>query len=177
MLKKLLGFVVLLLVIFAIVVSMQPSDFKVERSITINREAAAVFEQVNDLHKFQDWSPWAKIDPNTKLIYEGPANGAGSAFSWSSENNEVGKGKMTIIESKLNELVRARLDFVEPMAGTNIADFNIKSADKQTTITWSMSGQKNFIMKAVGLFLDCDKMVGDYFEKGLSQLKSKVETA
>ena len=38
-----------------------------------------------------------------------------------------------------------------------------------------MSGKNTFLFKAVGLFMDCDKMLGDQFEQGLAQLKTVAE--
>jgi hypothetical protein len=40
-----------------------------------------------------------------------------------------------------------------------------------------MTSQKNFMMKAFGLFMDCEEMCGQQFDEGLSNLKSLVETA
>ena len=45
-----------------------------------------------------------------------------------------------------------------------------------TTVTWAMYGKANFISKAMGLFMDCEKMCGDMFTKGLTDLKTLVET-
>ena len=39
-----------------------------------------------------------------------------------------------------------------------------------------MSGTKNFMSKAFGLFVNMDKMIGSDFEKGLAQLKSVAES-
>ena len=83
---------------------------------------------------------------------------------------------MTIIESRPNELVQFRLDFKKPFAATNTAEFVLKPEESLTTVTWTMSGNNNFIGKAVGLIVDCDKMVGGYFEKGLENLKKLSET-
>jgi hypothetical protein len=83
---------------------------------------------------------------------------------------------MTITDSQPNELVRFRLDFLRPFKGTNIAEFTLKPEGAGTTVTWTMSGTNNFIAKAVGLFMDCDKMVGGYFEKGFADMKTVVET-
>jgi hypothetical protein len=33
-----------------------------------------------------------------------------------------------------------------------------------------MSGRYSFIPKLIGLFINCDKMVGDQFQKGLADL-------
>jgi hypothetical protein len=38
-----------------------------------------------------------------------------------------------------------------------------------------MSGRANFVAKAMGLFLNCEKMAGAQFEKGLANLKSVTE--
>jgi hypothetical protein len=38
-----------------------------------------------------------------------------------------------------------------------------------------MSGKRNFPGKLFGLVLNCDKMCGDQFNKGLAKMKSLVE--
>jgi hypothetical protein len=38
-----------------------------------------------------------------------------------------------------------------------------------------MFGQNNFVARAICLFMNQDKMVGGYFEKGLENLKAVVE--
>ena len=83
----------------------------------------------------------------------------------------------TITESRANELVRFKLDFIKPMKANNTAEFTFQPERTQTVVTWTMAGKNNFIGKAFGLFVDCDKMVGGDFEKGLAQLKSIAETA
>ncbi|HWA96849.1 MAG TPA: SRPBCC family protein, partial [Pirellulales bacterium] len=93
---------------------------------------------------------------------------------WSG-NMQVGAGKMTIVESKPNELIRIRLEFEKPMPGTNMAEFSFKADGGQTRVTWSNSGDKNFVCKAMGLFMDMDKMIGDMFDQGLANLKAIVE--
>jgi hypothetical protein len=40
-----------------------------------------------------------------------------------------------------------------------------------------MAGKNNFMGKAVGLFMNMDKMVGGDFEKGLASLKAVTEVA
>jgi hypothetical protein len=37
-----------------------------------------------------------------------------------------------------------------------------------------MFGKNNFMFKAVGLFMDCDAMIGNNFERGLAHMKSVV---
>jgi hypothetical protein len=163
-------------IIFIIVATMQPSDFRVTRTGSISAPASAVFTQVNDLQKWDAWSPWAKLDPEAMNSFEGPTSGTGAIMRWSG-NNKVGQGSMTIIESRPDEFIRFKLEFLKPFAATNTAEFTFNSENDQTTVTWSMYGKNNFMSKAIGLIMSCDKMVGGQFEKGLASLKSVVETA
>jgi len=174
MLKWSLAAIAAIVVVFLVVVAMQPSDFKVERSATMRAPAPAAFAQVNDFQKWQAWSPWEKVDPALKRQYEGPKAGTGAVYAWQG-NKDVGEGRMTITESKPAELVRIKLEFFKPFAATNQADFTFKPAGDGTTVTWTMTGQNNFLSKAICMFVDMDKMVGGMFEQGLTQMKTVVE--
>jgi hypothetical protein len=82
---------------------------------------------------------------------------------------------MTIIESKPNERIRIKLDFVRPFAGTSDVEFTFLPEGDQTAVTWKMSGKNNFIAKAISLVMDCEKMCGEQFDLGLASIKSIVE--
>ena len=168
-------FIAVAAVIFVIVVAMQPSDFRVTRTATTSAPAAAVFAQVNELQKWEAWSPWAKLDPDAKNSFEGPASGTGAIMHWAG-NNKVGVGSMTITESRPDEFIQFKLEFLKPFKATNTAEFTFTSENDQTGVTWSMYGKNNFMGRAMGLIMNCDKMVGGQFEKGLAALKSVVES-
>jgi hypothetical protein len=176
MLKKLLIGIAVVLAVFAIVVAMQPTAFRIERKATIAAPDSVVFAQVNDFHRWNAWSPWAKLDPAMKETNEGSPAGAGATYSWAG-NSKVGEGRMTITESTPNSLVRIRLEFLKPFAATNTAEFRFTPTGGQTTVTWVMTGQNNFMAKAFGLMMNMDKMVGSDFEKGLAQMKTVAEAA
>lgn len=175
MLKKILIGLVVLILIFVVVVAFQPSTYRVERSLAMTAPVPAVFEQVNNLAKATVWSPWLKLDPQAKVAYEGPAEGKGAVSTWSG-NSQIGEGRQTIVESRANELVTLRLDFIKPFASTAMSDLTLKTADGKTVVTWSMYGDHTFISKAFCLFMNQDKMIGDPFEQGLAELKKIVET-
>lgn len=176
MLKKILLTLAALLIVFVVVVALQPADFRVTRSTTINAPVAAVFPHVNNFQKWFDWSPWEKLDPNMQRIYDGSSEGEGAIYSWVG-NKDVGEGRMTITESKSNELVRIKLEFIKPFAAINTSEFTFKANGGQTAVKWEMSGRKNFMSKAFCLFMSMDKMVGGDFEKGLTQMKALAEEA
>jgi hypothetical protein len=176
MVKKILLAVVAIVVVFIVVVALQPSEFRVERSTMIDAPAADVFAQVNDFHAWQAWSPWAKLDPAAKSSYEGHAAGTGAIFRWSG-NSEVGEGSMKIIESQPNDLVKIALEFIRPFSSNNSVEFSFQPEAEQTKVTWAMSGHNSFMGKAFGLFMNMDKMVGGEFDQGLAQMKAVMETA
>lgn len=174
MLNIVLVVVAAAVIVFVVVVATRPAEFRVTRSAVVSAPLSAVFAQVNELCNWDAWSPWAKLDPTAKATFEGPPSGVGAAFSWAG-NNKIGEGRMTITESRLNELIRFKLEFVKPFKATNIAEFTFSPESGRTTVTWSMSGTNNFMSKAVGLFINCDRMVGGQFDQGLANMRAVVE--
>jgi uncharacterized protein YndB with AHSA1/START domain len=166
--------VVALLVVLGIFVALQPSTFRVERSAVMAAPPEAVFAEVNDLHRWEKWSPWQKLDPNARMTYEGPPAGVGAVCRWAG-NSDVGEGSMTIVESKPHELIRVRLDFVKPFEDTATVEFAFQPEGAKTRVTWSMHGDNHFIGKAMCLFMNLDRMIGDKYEEGLANLKTIVE--
>jgi hypothetical protein len=174
--KKTLIVLAALILIFLVIVALQPSDFKVVRTAKFAATAPTAFAQVNDFHNWEAWSPWAKLDPNSKSTFEGPTAGTGATFKWAG-NDKVGEGRMTIIESHPSDLIRIDLEFIKPFAGTSLTEFTFKPDGDQTLVTWSMSGHNNFLAKAVCMFMNMDKTVGGDFEKGLAQMKAIAEAS
>lgn len=180
--KKKRGVLVPLLILVVVLVggflgvaALQPNEFRVMRTTIIAAPPEAIFPNINDLHEWQTWSPWAKLDPAAKNTFEGAAAGEGAEFSWSG-NSQVGAGKMTIIQSHPNDFVRIKLDFEKPMKATDTADFSLTKKDgDETLVTWTMYGPNLFMGKVMGLVMNMDKMVGSQFEQGLANLKEKVE--
>src|SRR5881296_908759 len=153
MIRKILIALAGIVVVFVAIVAMQPSEYRVARTATIAAPAPAVFAQVNDFHKWEAWSPWAKLDPNAKTAFEGASAGEGAVFAWAG-NSKVGEGRMTLTQSRAAELIRIRLDFVQPMAGTSTAEFTFRPEGDRTAVTWAMFGQNNFLSRAICLFMN-----------------------
>ena len=158
-----------------VVISLRPAELRVARSTMVAAPPPAVFAQVNDFKKWDAWSPYVKIDPAMKKTYAGAPTGMGAIYAWAG-NSEAGEGRATIVESRPNELVKIQLDFLKPMEGNAVAEFSFKPDGDKTQVTWSFVGPCTFIGKAIGLFIDMDKMVGDQFEAGLADLKKVAES-
>jgi uncharacterized protein YndB with AHSA1/START domain len=162
--------------LFIVIIAGQPNEFKLTRSAIISAPPEKVFPHVNDFHKWEAWSPWAKIDPACKNTFDGSPAGTGAIFSWAG-NKKVGEGRMTILASQPDVCIRIKLEFFKPFQATNTAEFLFRPEGNQTVVTWSMSGKNNFMGRIFSLFVNCDQMVGRDFEKGLAAMKTVADTA
>jgi hypothetical protein len=176
MFKKVLLILFIAIAGFTIFVATRPDDFRVSRSARITAPPAIIFAYVNDLRRWNLWSPWVKLDPAAKNSFSGAQEGVGAALTWSG-NNQVGEGTMTITESRANDLIRTKLEFVKPFASTSDTEYTFRGEGDQTVVTWTMSGKNNFIAKAISCFMNCDKMIGGMFDEGLANLKALAESA
>lgn len=169
--KKLIIALIVILVVLAGIGFMLPSAYKVERSVSVSAPAEVVFEQVNDLKKNEAWSPWMKNDPSLKVSYSGPEAGVGATSSWTSEHS--GNGSQTIKESVPNQSITTYLDFGSMGNAQGIWTF--AQEGEGTKVTQAMVGDagKNPYKHLMNLAMD--KMIGKYFEQGLSALKTVSE--
>lgn len=174
MLKKILIALAVIIAAVLVIVAIQPSEFRVERTTTIAAPADAVFGQVNDLRKWDAWSPWAKLDPAAKVTFEGPDARQGAAMGWSG-NEKVGEGKMTIVESHPNDDIKIKVEFTKPFEGSIGSEFGFKANAGKTDVSWAMTGHRSFVQKAFCLVMNGDKILAGDIEKGLAQLKSVAE--
>lgn len=173
MLKKILYVLVAVVLVFVIVVALQPSNYRIENSITIAASPAKVFAHVNDFHNFQAWSPWEKLDPSQTMTYSGAEAGKGAMAAWSGE--KVGSGTMTIVDSVPDEAVSIKIVFTEPFEGGTNSDFTFKPEGDQTKVTWAMHGEQGFVEKAFSLAMGGTAMMNDNQTTGLANLKRVSE--
>ena len=175
MFKKILLVVILLIAGLLVTVSFQPSSYAVERTATIGAPPASVFAEVNDLAAWDHWSPWKEKDPAAKGTMSTPTSGKGAWMTWDG-NDDVGAGKMTILDSKPTERIDLELAFLKPMEGKSKTIFTFAPAGtpdgSSTKVTWRMEGENNFIGKAFCLFMDMDKMIGGDFDRGFELMKN-----
>lgn len=175
MFKKILLALAAIIVIFLIVAAIQPAEFSISRSVSINASPAKVYGIASNFQNWSKWNPWAAQDPSMKTTFEGPQSGSGAILSWSG-NDKVGEGRMTITDAKPNESVSIKLEFIKPWTTTNQVDYAIKAESEGCSFSWTMSGKHQFIGKAISLLMNMDKMVGADFERGLASLKALAET-
>ncbi len=171
---KILFVLVTVGVALVVIVALQPGEFKIERSKTINAPASEVFPYVNDFKQWKAWNPFLDDDPDANITISDPDSGKGATYEWEG-NSKVGKGKMVITESKPNELVKIKIEFLAPVQMTADVAFVFKEKDDKTEVIWSMAGESNLMFKAFDLVIGKDKMIGEKYEEGLKRMKKAVE--
>lgn len=163
-----IGLLVVLLVAVAFAL---PQRITVARSTVINAPEYDVFAYVNDLHKFNEWSPWAAADPNIQYSYSGPEKGKGAHMDWTSD--QFGSGSQEIVESQTNTLVQSRLE--SDGMGEATLSYRLSPSGAGTKVTWLFDTDMgiNPLTRWAGLLYA--RSVGGDYERGLERLKQAVE--
>lgn len=175
MLTFILGLIGLAIAGVLLVAALRPNHFRLQRTATIAASPEAIYAELEDLRRWQTWSPWEDIDPALRRTYSGPATGTGSVYEWASDNAKAGEGRMTITEARVPSKLVIQLDFIKPIRATNTAEFTLQTQEGGTVVTWAMYGPSPFVSRLFGLIFNMDKMIGADFEKGLSRLKALTE--
>ena len=152
----------------------KPDNFRVQRTTSIKAPPDKIFPLINDLHSWDSWSPWEKVDPAMKRTHSGAPSGQGAVYEWEG-NAKVGKGRMEITDAAPPSSVTIKLDFLKPIEGHNIAEFTLVPQGDSTNVTWAMHGPAPFVSKVIQVFISMDSMLGKEFETGLSNMKSIAE--
>jgi uncharacterized protein YndB with AHSA1/START domain len=168
---------VVLAIAIAVVLTLaaiKPDRFRVQRAITVQAPPEKIFSLVNDFHQWGSWSPYENKDPAMKRTYSGASSGRGAVYAWDGNNN-VGSGRMEILDASAPEKIVIKLDFFKPFEGHNTAEFTMLPQGDVTNITWGMHGPAPFMSKVVQVFMNMDNMIGRDFEVGLANLKRLTE--
>jgi hypothetical protein len=159
--------------VFGIAAS-RPNQFRIERSASFKAAPESIFPLINDLHRWEGWSPFEQKDPAMKRSFSGAERGRGAIYGWEG-NKDIGSGRMEITESAPSSHVVIKLDFFTPFKASNTAEFTLQPSGEGTRVTWAMYGPSPFMSKLMGLVFNMDKMVGTEFERGLVNLRTLTE--
>jgi ribosome-associated toxin RatA of RatAB toxin-antitoxin module len=173
-LLRIILWLVVIVAILGIVGFFLPNDVSVARTTTVNADPSVVYNLVNDLKTYDEWMPWNKRDPDMKKEYGPKTVGEGAWYRWESEDRNVGKGKLTIVESVPSEKVVTSLEFADydPTEG----GWLLTKQGNATEVKWFMNSKmgNNPFARWMGLMMD--QMVGSDFNKGLAELKRIAES-
>ena len=173
MLKKILIFLVAVLILVAGVGILLPRNIRVERSVDIERPASLIYATVNSFQLFYKWSPWQSLDPNMRQITEGARDGVGAKLVWSG-NDKVGSGTQLITASTPDRSVASDIDFGK--MGVAKSTILLDPQNSSTKVTWTLDVDMGASPIGHYFGLMMDHMIGKDYERGLSKLKALVES-
>lgn len=174
MFKMIGAIIVAAIAVILVLAAMKPDNFVVQRSLTIKSPPEKIYPLIADFHRWTQWSPYEKLDPALQRTYSGADSSKGAIYEWSG-NKKAGKGRMEITAANEPNDIVIQLDFIEPFAARNTAEFTLAPNGDSTTVTWSMRGSSPFIAKIMQVFCNMDKMVGPDFKTGLANLQTIAE--
>lgn len=159
------------LIVFLIAFSV-PKDFKIERSVSIERPVSTVFTFLKSVRNHDSWNPWLKKDPFIQRSFKGEDGTPGFIYSWSG-NDQVGTGEQEIKAIREGQRIDFELRFLRPFRATNCAYLETQGTQTSTLVKWGMTGRLAFPMNLVqGLMKG--KLRKD-FDEGLQMLKATLE--
>jgi uncharacterized protein YndB with AHSA1/START domain len=172
-LKKTLIGLLMFFVLLILIGFILPSEFKVQRSISVEAPAENVYANVVDLRKWRAWGVWFKRDPNMDILYSGPESAVGMKSEWVSE--QEGSGEMVVIAIEPNQRFIYSLYFPDMDMGST-GEFVFTEEQGRTEVTWMDYGDvgSNPVNRYFALFMD--NMIGSDFEIGLENLKLLSES-
>lgn len=170
---KITGIIIGVLIALVLLLgAIAPKEIKTSRAITIDAPIDQVFSTVNDLSTWESWSPWKEMDPGMQVTMGEKTVGEGASYTW--KGDESGSGKMTILESEPTRRLTIEVEF--DGMGSAKAPWTFDSTPEGTYVSWGFDSKMPFPMNAMGLFMDMSAAIGNDFEKGLQNLKTRIET-
>ena len=168
--KLTLLIMVVIMGLFLLIPLFLPNHVEAVSSIDIQASPEVVFDQVNNLRNWKNWSPF-ETDSTLVDSFAGPAAGTGARRSW--KGQQMGSGSMQILKSKTNSFIQNELNFGPQ--GKGLGTWTFQQSDSITNVKWKlqMIGLRYPFGKWLGLFMP--KMIKGVIDKGLMQLKTVAE--
>lgn len=171
-----LDVVVLALVILLVAAAASSKTYTISRNIVINRPRTDVFSFVRILKNQDYYSKWVMTDLNARRTFNGTDGETGFHYTWESDNKQVGQGEQTIASIKEGEQMVTNVRFIKPFEGALTATFSTTDAGAgQTTMTWTITGERNFMMRIFHILMNLKKKLGDDMAESLQTLKRVLE--
>jgi len=165
--------VALAIAIILVLASRKPTTQTFQRRQTIDASSEVVYAHIGSLRAYNEWNPWAADEPEQVVVFGGEDGAIGSTMSW--EGRKTGQGTMTLSESNGTDMVRYDLSFLKPMKGSGSARVCLQKKDQVVEAVWDIDIAQNFVARIMAVFMNFEKMMGPYYERGLTKLKELSE--
>ncbi|MDX8337577.1 GyrI-like domain-containing protein [Draconibacterium sp. IB214405] len=156
--------------LFVAIAYFLPKTVVVERSAEIQAPAKTVYAQIIDLHQWDHWSPWKRMNDDVSVEYKNNGVGVGSGYTLTSKTKKESGATIEITEAKPFDKIAVMLDFKE--RGEASSCFLLTENNMTTTVTWTLTYDvgNNPFARWIGLLMN--KSMGTDFDNGLVKLKA-----
>jgi len=153
-----------------------PVNQKIEKTITINAPVNVVYDHLSRLSGFTKWALWTQNDPTAKYTFSGNDGTAGASTHWTGDPAISGDGDMRITSLEANKRIVHQIEFIKPAKRSATSSFTLYEKGGTTTVTWNFAMKTPRPWNVFNLFYSMEKEKGAEFEKGLSALKTMIES-
>ncbi|MBT8230998.1 MAG: hypothetical protein HKO66_11810 [Saprospiraceae bacterium] len=172
LIKYFIYFLLIILALFLLVNFIAPKNLNLEVSEEMDAPPNLIYNLVNDLKKWEDWSPWTKLDTNVVQTFSDNTSGVGAYVAWKG-NTAIGEGRQTIKESVSGEKIKFAMDF-KGVDGLAYSNWKFNKEGNLTNVSWDFKGSDTpFAFRFFNLIMK-GSLVKNYKE-GLQNLKNLSE--
>ena len=162
----------IIVLLIAILVFVKKS-FSLEQTLTIQADAATLYQKVLDFKSWRDWSPWLLHEPDCPLVFSDSVTQVGGNYTW--DGKYIGSGKLVHTNFKANESIEQDIFFYKPYKSQGKVGWQFTANTSQkgaTDVTWSMQSTMPLLMSFMIPMIK--KMVGNDYLIGLKLLAQQV---
>ena len=169
--RNILILVLILTVALAVYVGTRSPEFKFERSRLIDAPKSVLFNEVNSIENWKEFSPWINSKQETGSFNHSILDSTVPTYSW--EHRDFGSGQLSILDSKRDSSIIQEYQSFSPIKYKASSRWTFKNYKDKTKVTWTLSGQKNFLAKLYTLINgSLEASQAKVLERGLSKLDS-----
>ncbi len=171
-LKRIIIWLLVLLVLLIGVAYLLPGSYHVERTKLINADKTILYDMICDFENWDLWTPWPEDKDSTAVIENIGSCEIGAVHRWDGE--EMGKGEMKVTKMVPLKMIEWELGF-EGHSQKMTINMTIEKEGDERLLTWTADGDLGYnpLYRYYGLMIDSD--LGADFELGLENLKALCE--
>lgn len=146
---RVLEFIVALIIVavLGVVVGViMPGSGHVERSLVFGKDMRQVYDTLDNFRRFEDFSSLRQEDPKIQFKLSGKDYGPGAEISWTSDNDRIGEGKLTIASAE-PEFYKVDNTVNDAKIVWNV-DNGWRGQDKHFTLDLERQGSRHQLTKA-----------------------------
>ena len=172
-LKKILLWLLIVIVAVSLLAQLIPAQWKVSRSIVINTQTESIYPWLVDVRNWKEWNSFSINDPDIAHSYPGTTLGVGAQDVWKSK--KFGDGNATITSADPSTGVGFDLRFARMPDQASPGAFEFVSVEGGTQVVYWVSGKhgRNPVHRIFGLFMG--GFLGKFFDESLANIKKLAE--